>query len=495
MEDKRCILPRGRGVGGSSIINFMMYVRGHKNDYDRWAAAGNDGWSWKDVLPYFLKSERSAIENLQDRPFHSRKGDLSVEHNQFKTPLGKAFVEACKYLGQSEIDYNSGESLGVSYVQANTLNGSRHTAFGAFIKPILNRPNLHIMINTRVTKILIDPQTKTAFGVEFIRNGKTVQVNATKEVILSAGTFHSPQLLMLSGIGTQKDLAKMKIPIIHELPVGKFLSDHFAHYGPTMILNSTGSSLSMPDIFTMQYVYDYFQHRGPLTSIGAIEALSFIKTKLGSSRGSDMPDIELVGLAGGVHSDYSVATQRLGLKSEIFEVMHRPLLKQKMDTFTVVVMLFHPKSTGFIELRDTNPLSPPKIYTNYLKNPDDVENILEGIKFVVRLINTPIYQKLGAYLHSTPLPSCAHIHFGSDDYWRCSIRTIGSTLHHQVGTCKMGLESDETAVVSPRLIVHGIHKLRVVDTSVIPESPTGHTNAPSFMIGEKAADLIKEDWN
>jgi choline dehydrogenase-like flavoprotein len=176
-------------------INFHLHC--NRNDFDRWAAAGNYGWSWNEVLPYFLKSERSTLEGLENSPYHNRHGESSVEYNRHRTPYSKLFVDASKYLGLREVDYNSGQQLGVSFLQANTLNGRRHSAFRAFIEPILNRPNLHVMINTRATKVLIDPKTKIAYGVELLRNRKRYRIMTRKEVILSAGAFMSPQMLMV----------------------------------------------------------------------------------------------------------------------------------------------------------------------------------------------------------------------------------------------------------------------------------------------------------
>lgn len=495
MEDQRCAFPRGRGLGGSSIINYMIYNRGHRDDFDRWAAAGNDGWAFKDVLPYFLKSEHATLENLKDSPNHNSDGMLNVEYNRYRTIIGKAFVEANKHLGQEEIDYNSGYNLGVSYLQANTLNGVRHSAFRAFIEPIVDRPNLHIMLGTRVTKVLINPATKSAFGIECIRNRRRLLIKARKEVILSAGAFHSPQLLMLSGIGPASDLKMHGIPVLQDLPVGKMMSDHLCHYGVTFIMNTSGNSLKLDQLFTPKYVIDFLHGQGPLTVPGSDEALSFIKTKNGESRGNDVPDIELIGLSASFHSDYGISARGIRLKKQIYNEVYRPLTLDSPDVLTVVPMLFHPKSTGYLELRNANPFTAPKFYPNFLKHSEDVETLLEGTKFAVRLLQTPAMQKLGARLHSIPLPSCAHFHYASDDYWRCSIRTISSTLHHQVGTCKMGPVGDKSAVVSPELKVHGIKNLRVADTSIVPESPTAHTNAISFMIGEKLSDMLKQEWS
>lgn len=185
----------------------------------------------------------------------------------------------------------------------------------------------------------------------------------------------------------------------------------------------------------------------------------------------------------------------LRLTDEIYEAVFKPLERQNFDTFTVASMLFHPKSVGYMELKSSNIFHWPTFYHNFFKHPQDVETLLESIKRAIQITQAPSLKRLGVRIHDIPLPNCAHIHFASDDYWRCSIRTMSSTLHHQIATCKMGPKEDKTTVVSPELKVHGINKLRVVDTSIIPESITAHTNAASFMIGEKAADMIRRQWS
>lgn len=495
MEGQKCAFPRGKALGGSSVINYMIYNRGNRNDYDRWAEAGNKGWSWAEVLPYFLKSERSTLKTLRNSRNHNRSGWLNVEDVPYRTELVDAFIKANKHLNVNEVDYNSGDQLGVSYLQATTLNGKRHSAYRAFLEPILDRPNLHIMVNTRVTKILIDPKTKTAYGAEFLRNRKRHQVTARKEVILSAGTFASPQLLMLSGVGMKKELSRLGIPIIKDLPVGKIMYDHPCHLGPTFVVNTTGESLNAERALAPANLIDYLQGRGPLTVPGGVEALGFFRTKTHDSRVSSVPNVELIFVSGGFHSDEGAGISRgMKIKEEIYKATFSELEDTSIDTFSVMPMVFHPKSVGYLRLKSTNPFHWPQFYSNFFQHPDDVETLLDGIKLAIKLAQTPPFKKLGARLHSVPLPSCAHIHFNSDDYWRCSIRTIASTLHHQISTCRMGPVNDSNSVVSAELKVHGINKLRVVDTSIIPEPVTAHTNAASFMIGEKAADMIKRQW-
>jgi choline dehydrogenase-like flavoprotein len=493
MVDQKCAFPRGKALGGSSVINYMIYNRGNRNDFDRWAAAGNYGWSWNDVLPYFMKSERAAQD--LDPNYHGSSGFLSVGYNKFRTFLSRAFVEANEYFGIHKIDYNSGDQLGVSYLQSTTLNGLRNSAFRSFIQPILQRRNLHIMLKTRATKVLIDSNTNTAYGVEIIRNRKQMNIFTRNEVILSAGTFASPQLLMLSGVGTRDDLARIGVPLIKDLPVGKIMYDHVAHLGPTFITNTTGEIPSLEPLIFARDAIDFATLNGRFTVPGGIEALSFIKTNVARRMDFESPSIELIMSSNSFHSDQKSGSYRsIRMTDEIYDTVYRPLENQRFDTFTIVQMLFHPKSVGFMELKSSNIFHWPRFYHNFFTNPDDVETMLEGIKASIQLTQAPSFKKLGTRIHDIPLPNCAHIHFGSDDYWRCSIRTLSSTLHHQISTCKMGPEYDHSAVVSPELKVHGINNLRVADTSIIPETISAHTNAASFMIGEKAADMIKHQW-
>ncbi|XP_068153334.1 glucose dehydrogenase [FAD, quinone] [Drosophila tropicalis] len=496
MPGRRCALPRGKVLGGTSSINFMIYNRGNRRDFDTWSQRGNYGWSYKEVLPYFLRSESAQLHGLEHSPYHNHSGPLSVEDVRHRTQLAHAYIRAAQEAGHSRTDYNGESQLGVSYVQANTLKGRRHSAFRAYIEPIrAYRKNLHILTLARVTRILIDEATKSAYGIELTHGGRRFQVKARKEVILSAGAFNSPQLLMLSGIGPEDNLKAIGIPIVKVLPVGRRMYDHMCHFGPTFVTNTTGQSLFTSNVGP-PVLKEFLLGRPDtfLSSIGGVETLSFVKVPRAKTP-STQPDIEFIQVAGSLASDEGTSLSRgANFKPEIYDKMYRHLADRKQDHFSFLIMHFAPASVGRLWLHNRNPLEWPRIDPKYFIVQEDVEHLLEGIKEAIRITKMPALRAIGTRLLERSVPGCEEYSFGSDDYWRCSIRTLSYTLHHQVATCRMGPESDPTSVVSPQLKVHGMRRLRVVDTSIIPLPPTAHTNAAAFMIGEKAADMIREDW-
>lgn len=493
MDGQRCSYPRGKALGGTSTINYMIYNRGNRRDFDRWAADGNVGWSYDEVLPYFKRSEASHLKSVTKSSYHGEQGELSVEHVPYRSRIVKAYVKSAKQAGHPEVDYNGHSQLGVSYLQATTLNGVRHSAATAFLNPIRHRKNLHIMTRSRVTKLLINPYTQTAYGVEYHCRKQHYTARVRKEVILSAGTFGSAQLLMLSGIGPRDHLAELGIPLVANLPVGETMYDHASHFGPTFIVNTTDEA---PNTRTLGIndAKQLLHGTGKLTIPGGVESLTFLKTS-NSLDPPDYPDAEIVFCAGNLGSDEGTGIRRgMRLQEGLYNKVFRPLEDPKIDSWTAVVMQFRPKAKGYMRLKDDNPYNWPKFYTNWFQNEYDVQLLLDGIKEAIRISQMPAMQKVGARIHDIPLPQCAHLHFGSDAYWRCSIRTISSSLHHQVGTCKMGPDTDKSSVVDPQLRVHGIQALRVADCSVVPRPLTGHTNAVSFMIGEKLADMLHVKW-
>ncbi|XP_039446176.1 glucose dehydrogenase [FAD, quinone]-like [Culex pipiens pallens] len=495
MVDQRCSVPHGKGLGGSTLINYMMYQRGNRADYDRWAAMGNPGWSYDDVFPYFLKSERASLRGLENSTYHGYDGMLHVEFPPFRTNLARTFVKGAREVGHKKVDQNGKTQLGVSYVQTTTLNGMRQSAYRAFVEPVLaNRPNLHVKAYSRVTKVLINHNTKQAYGVTYSKHFRNYDVHARKEVILTAGSINSPHLLMLSGVGPEEHLRNIKVPAVANLPVGQSIADGVLYNGLTFVLNETGQALLSDSRFQFRSLADYFQGQGPLTVPGGVEAVSFLQTSRTQEMG--VPDIALIFSTGSLVSDGGLGI-RSGkrIKTSIYNKVYRPLETLHNDQWTATVMLLHPKSRGYMKLRNANPFNNPKIYTNQLLEEDDVETLLEGIKEAVRISKSPSMQRYDARVLGTPLPNCQQFALTDDEYWRCAIRTLSSTAYQQLGTCRMGPQEDSTAVVSPELLVHGIQGLRVADTSVVPTTISGQTAAVAYMIGEKAADLVKQSWS
>lgn len=278
MDGGVCNWPKGRALGGTSVVNFMVYTRGNRRDYDEWASLGNTGWGYEDVLKYFKKSEHVNIDHLSDSKYRGRGGYLDIENSPYRTELFDAFIRGGEAFGYKQNDPNAEEQIGFSHAQATMRKGRRCSAAKAFIRPISHRQNLHISLKSWVTKILIDPVTKSAYGVEFLKNKERHLVRATKEVILSAGAIASPQLLMLSGVGPRENLEEVGIEVIQDLKVGYNLQDHVSLPGLVFTVNKPitiiDTELRNP-IYFAQYL---FGNRGPLTLPGGAEGVAFMKT-------------------------------------------------------------------------------------------------------------------------------------------------------------------------------------------------------------------------
>lgn len=416
----------------------------------------------------------------------------------FRTPLVRAFLEAGRTLGHPTVDYNDPNHLGFGYLQLTAKLGRRVSAAKAFLHENKNRPNLHILTSIRATKILIESATKTAYGVEYVRNRIRQNVIARREVILSAGPIVSPQLLMLSGIGPQEHLNSHGIPVIQDLPVGRRLYDHISFPGLIFTLNVTNVALNENREATVENVLQWLQFGDtPVAAAGGAEGIGYIKTP-GSDEPERIPDIELLTIGGSLVSDGgpggSKAVRRgMMITDEVFDAAYGSI--DNTDTWSAFLMLLHPKSVGYLELKDNNPFSYPRLYGNYLTDPRDVAKFIAGIRHVQALAETDAFQKFGARIHRAQYPTCRSLKFDSDAYWECAVRTLTATLHHQIATCRMGPADDPYAVVNPELQVYGVARLRVVDSSVIPRTTCAHTNAPAIMIGEKAADMIKATWS
>lgn len=377
----RCHIPHGKSLGGTSAINFMLYSRGHRKDFDEWASVGNSGWSYEEILPYFIKSENcSSCQGIEEE-FHGFEGYLNIENPGYRSPFLESFLEAGRLLGYQPGDYNGYSTLRFSVAQATLRKGVRCSASKAFLKSVQRRPNLAIHTQARVTKIVIDPSLKRAYGVEVLKNGKRYFVKASKEVILSAGSINSPHLLMLSGIGPKEDLQRAGIPVIKDLKVGYNLQDHMAFSLLAFLVNQsvTVSDLSVQNPVDM---YNYiFNGKGPFTLPGGAEALAFIKTKYSALNADDYPDVELVLGDGAVNGDvFGSLRYLLGIPDSTFRQVYGTILNK--PAFSIVPVLMRPRSKGRVKIRDANPLRRPILLPNYFEDPLDVKVLVEGIKMV-----------------------------------------------------------------------------------------------------------------
>ena len=452
--------PRGKGLGGSSAINAMVYIRGHRSDYDQWASLGNDGWSFADVLPYFKRSEDNADFGGD---YHGKGGPLPVNKLRTDNPVQQTFLQAARE-AQFRIreDFNAEDHEGLGIYQVTQKNGERWSAARAYVHPHLaTRANLRVETTAQATRILFEG--KRAVGVEYRQGTETRQIRARREVIVASGAFQTPQLLMLSGIGDHAALAKHGIATTHHLPgVGQNLQDHpdfiFAYLSDSPYF--TGMSFS-GIVHQLRAIMQYRrERRGPMTSNFA-ECGGFLKTR----PDLDVPDIQLhFGMA--IVDDHG-RKRRWG------------------RGFSCHVCLLRPKSRGSVSLHSADSMAAPLIDPNFLGEVDDLESMVAGYKTTRRLMETPALRALEKKDLFTQGVS-------TDDDIRALLRARVDTVYHPVGTAKMGV-GDALAVVDPKLRVYGLEGLRIVDASVMPTLIGGNTNAPTIMIGEKAADMIKAE--
>ncbi|XP_047999288.1 glucose dehydrogenase [FAD, quinone]-like [Leguminivora glycinivorella] len=494
LEGGRCCWPRGKVLGGCSVLNYMLYLRGNRRDYDTWQSLGNKGWGYDDVLYYFKKSEDNQNPSLADTDYHGKGGYLTVSEAPYHTPLVEGFIEAGKELGYENRDINGQKQTGFMIAQGTVRNGSRCSTAKAFLRPAKNRPNLHISLSSFVTKVLIDPVTKIAFGVEFVKNNKIHRVRARKEVILSAGSINSAQLLMLSGIGPSEELTKHQIPVIQNLKVGYNLQDHVAAGGVDFLLQKNAHEAVDVECGSLDTSLNYAVNgTGPLTSLGGVEGLAFVNTKYANAS-EDYPDIEFHFLTRATSSDKGKIFRLIqGITDDFYDAVWAPVTK---PTWSIMPMLLRPYSLGRIQLRSADPYDPPLIYPNYFtdENDMDIKTLVEGVKIVYALSKTKAMQYFESKFNPNIFPACKNVPRFSDAFWECMIRQFTVTVYHPVGTAKMGPYWDPDAVVDDELRVYGVKGLRVVDGSIMPLMVSGNTNAPIIMIGEKGSDMIKEYW-
>jgi choline dehydrogenase len=448
--------PRGRTLGGSSAINYMIYIRGHASDYDRWSQLGNKGWGYEDVLPFFKRSEHN--ERLADR-FHGQGGPLNVADHRFRHPLSEMFVSSAQAAGvPANADFNGAGQAGCGFYQVTQKDGARWSTASAFLRPAMTRPNLTVVTNALVTRVRVEG--RRAAGVDYLCRGQAASADAAREVVLSGGAVNSPHVLMLSGIGPANDLRAAGIEVVADLPgVGDNLQDHLGvimRYEITEPISLYGATLEQLSAVQAQYEAT---RQGLLTS-NIAEAGAFLDTAAGGAPGLQ-----------GFFLPYCMT-------------------ESPMDAFqpwchgvSFVFYVNRPASRGRIALASADPLDQPLIDPRYLSAPEDLPQFVAGLRMARDILHAP---PLGGLLGRELGPG---MNAQSDAELAAFVRDRGSaTIFHPVGTCKMGM--DDWSVVDPELRVHGLDGLRVVDASVMPTLIGGNTNAPTIMIAEKAAALM-----
>ena len=450
--------PRGKTLGGSSSVNAMLYIRGQKEDYDHWASLGNDGWSYDDVLPYFKATQHQ--ERGEDK-YHGINGPLNVAESRSKLPVFDDFIQATVEAGYPENnDFNGEYQEGVGYFQVTQKDGLRCSAAKAFLTPNLERQNLTVVTDALVEKVVI--KNKKAVGVVFKLKGKSQSYTANKEVLLSAGAFNSPQLLMLSGIGPKDELAKHDIELVHELAgVGQNLQEHVDalvvnEYTKTDVIAYRPKAL----MWMAKDVFKFFKNRRGVLTTSVAEAGGFIKTDPSVKR----PDLQIHFIPAAM-DDHG---RNMKMLCSYGVAIHACLLR--------------PKSRGSVSLYGKAPHLTPKIQLNMLSDPEDQQLMIKAVRSVRNIFSqAPIANNLGREM--IPGEKCQ-----SDDDIIEFLKNKSNTIYHPVGTCKMG--NDDMAVVDNKLNVHGVENLRVIDASIMPTVISGNTNAPTIMIAAKVADDI-----
>ncbi|MDX1804587.1 MAG: GMC family oxidoreductase N-terminal domain-containing protein [Alcanivorax sp.] len=450
--------PRGKTLGGSSSINAMVYVRGHRWDYDHWASLGNDGWDYNTVLPYFIRSEDN--DTYHDG-YHGQGGPLAATLPTDASDTNALFLNSCADNGIPIIeDYNGAEQLGAFMYQRTIRNGERCSAAKAFLTPNLDRPNLTVITGALSEKVLLED--KRATGVQIRQKQGRTTLRARREVILSGGAFGSPQLLMLSGIGPAAHLAEHDIALQHDLPgVGQNLQDHIDYVQTFRVPSDTQTfGVSMSGIRRIaRAIGEWRRQRTGLVTSNYAESGAFFK----SDESKAIPDMQLH-FAPAIIDDHG----------------RKPHLGHG---YSCHVNLLRPRSRGQLTLASKDPAAAPLIDPNFLAEPEDLDDLARGAAIMQKVLTAAPFDAIrGKMLYP--------VEAGDMDAIKRDIRNRADTQYHPVGTCKMGPASDPLAVVDAQLRVYGIHGLRVVDASIMPTLLGGNTNAPTIMIGEKAADMI-----
>jgi choline dehydrogenase-like flavoprotein len=462
LNDRVMYQPRGKVLGGTSSINGMIYMRGNHADYDEWRQRGCEGWDWESVLPYFRKAEDN---ERGESEFHGSGGPLRVSNQPYEWEIGKLLLEACIQAGiPHNPDFNGAQQEGAGYYQTTTKDRRRWSTAAAYLRPARKRQNLTIQTHAHATRVLLE--NGRAVGVEYRTPQGLRTARASGEVIVSGGAYGSPQLLLLSGIGPAEHLQDMGITVLHDLPgVGSNLHDHFNTFcawriSRSISLNELHHSIPRQMVAGLQYV---LYRGGPMSGNGL-----YVGALVKSDKSLERPDLQM-----NISAWSTIDRTRDGIISHPF------------PGFAISPVHLRPEGRGTVRLKSSDPLAPPEIRFNFLRSEYDMQAVIKGMRIARQIARQHVLQNL---VVAETLPGTAVI---SDEQLADDVRKRGVSNLHPVGSCSMG--HGPNAVVDPRLRVHGIAGLRVVDASIMPSIIAGNTNAPTIMIAEKASDMILQD--
>lgn len=483
----------GKGMGGSTTSANSIYNRGNIMDFDNWARMGNPGWDYESVLPYFKKSEKFN-DNLvpEEDQYHGRSGPLSVEISKVTNKYVEQFLRAGQEMGNNIIDPNGPQQIGFSPTFRTINNGVKASSSESFLAPVVDRANLQVRTNARVTRVLFNGN-KRAVGVEYTLDGKRRRVYAKKEVILAAGVINTPQILMLSGVGPQRHLKEKRIPVVAAVEgVGQNLQMH-----PIFFLGFSVKEGSVPVTSAANLIPDLKEYiasqTGLLVEGGANAAYAWFN--LGDQKNPTWSDTFIEISPQHVASlEPEIIAPFVGLDPEIF--IEDAAAQTNRSIVAMAPTLARPKSRGSVTLRSANPLATPVVDFNALSHPDDIKLFVKAVRKTFEIASMPALKDVIQFQYQPNMVSpCRHFIPHSDESWECLIRHILYAGYDFTSTAKMAPSSDPSGVVTPRLRVRGVTGLRVVDSSVMPNIPTSNPMAATYMVAEKGSDLIKEDWD
>lgn len=486
--------PRGKMLGGSSSLSGMLYLRGNRQDYDDWFDQGNPGWAYRHVMKYFRRSETNILTTEVSTDefvgYHGDSGPMNVDMFLGFDPIKDFMVEVAKETGHNLVsDPNAQYQVGFTYAQGTIERGKRVSAAKAFLEPIKDRKNLHVIKNGYVTDVVV--KRNKARSVNVVINDKKINIKAKKEFILSAGAIGSPQILMHSGIGPVDQTLDLGIKFVRNAPgVGANLQDHTVVYIPLKLHKSYAQPMPESDLIDDIFMYLMYGVGG-FSHVGVYDYVGFVDTRNATS---DIPDIQMLYHQFRMGEDKRLKRfiDKVGFNADVKKSIMSGI--SETELLMVMIVLLKPKSRGKIELRSADPFEKPIIHGNYLSEREDVETLIRGVNIVKRMLHSKTAKNHEVEMIQVNLPVCSDIGFDKPGYWECYVKHMSSTMYQPTSTCRMGPEKDRNSVVDARLKVHGVEKLRVVDASIMPESIRGGGNTAVVMIAERASDLIKDDW-